>query len=335
MSPGEEALAQVTLDRPIGALHGDHFVFRDNSARRTMGGGMVIDPWPPQRGRRRPQRLWALAALADKDPRRALLQFVSGDPGWIDLNCFELARNLTPAEAAELWRTRDLVRVGAGDAFFGFRHQNWQSLLDRVQAVLALHHQAAPSAPGLEEGRLRAALDLQLPVDVFSAAIGAMARDGTIQRDGPWLKLAGHAARLTPADQRLWERIRRVMERASFNPPRVRDFAALFEEREEEVRRLMRRLARMGRLVEIAQDHFYDRARVADLARVAHHLMRENPDGKITAAAFRDRIGTGRKLAIQILEFFDRTGITAREGDLRRIREDRLAMFGIREVIPE
>lgn len=48
MLPGEEALAQVTLHRPIGALHGGHFVFRDHSARRTMGGGMIIDPWRPQ-----------------------------------------------------------------------------------------------------------------------------------------------------------------------------------------------------------------------------------------------------------------------------------------------
>jgi len=203
MLPDEEALAQVTLDRPISALQGDHFVFRDHSAQRTMGGGIVIDPWPPQRGRKRPQRLLALASLADKDPRQALLQFVSRDPGWVDLKRFELARNLTPAEAAELWRASDLVCVGAGDAFFGFGRQNWQSLSGRVQAVLALHHQAAPSASGLEPGRLRAALDLQLPVKVFSSAIGAMARGGTIQCDGPWLKLAGHAARLTPADQRL------------------------------------------------------------------------------------------------------------------------------------
>jgi len=34
------------------------------------------------------------------------------------------------------------------------------------------------------------------------------------------------------------------------------------------------------------------------------------------------------QLAIQILEFFDRSGMTVREGDLRRTREDRLAMFG-------
>lgn len=50
--------------------------------------------------------------------------------------------------------------------------------------------------------------------------------------------------------------------------------------------------------------------------------------GEVTAAAFRDRIGTGRKLAILILEFFDRAGITSRHGDLRRVQREKLGLFG-------
>jgi selenocysteine-specific elongation factor len=48
----------------------------------------------------------------------------------------------------------------------------------------------------------------------------------------------------------------------------------------------------------------------------------------LTAAVFRDRLDNGRKVAIQILEFFDRAGLTARAGDVRRVRMDRLGMFG-------
>jgi selenocysteine-specific elongation factor len=50
--------------------------------------------------------------------------------------------------------------------------------------------------------------------------------------------------------------------------------------------------------------------------------------GTLTAAAFRDRLANGRKVAIQILEFFDRSGITVRVGDERRVRTDRLSTFG-------
>ena len=39
---------------------------------------------------------------------------------------------------------------------------------------------------------------------------------------------------------------------------------------------------------------------------------------QLNAAALRDRLDNGRKVAIQILEFFDAAGMTTRDGDLRR-----------------
>jgi selenocysteine-specific elongation factor len=51
-------------------------------------------------------------------------------------------------------------------------------------------------------------------------------------------------------------------------------------------------------------------------------------DGLLTAASFRDRLDNGRKVAIQILEFFDKAGVTVRSGDVRRVRQDRVGLFG-------
>jgi len=41
----------------------------------------------------------------------------------------------------------------------------------------------------------------------------------------------------------------------------------------------------------------------------------------------RDRLDNGRNLAIQILEFLDRHGVTLRRGDRRRINQHRLELF--------
>src|SRR5260370_762172 len=95
VAPGDDAFVQFTLDRAVGALHGDRIVFRDQAARRTMGGGLVLDPWPPERGRRRPHPLAALASLAEAEWQRALLRLLSGQPGWVDLTRFALARHST------------------------------------------------------------------------------------------------------------------------------------------------------------------------------------------------------------------------------------------------
>ena len=60
------------------------------------------------------------------------------------------------------------------------------------------------------------------------------------------------------------------------------------------------------------------RNRSSGLPRLPAKSLRNT--GAITAALFRDRIGTGRKLAIQILEFFDASAITRRAGDAHHLR---------------
>ena len=47
-----------------------------------------------------------------------------------------------------------------------------------------------------------------------------------------------------------------------------------------------------------------------------------------TAAEFRDQLDNGRKVAILILEFFDRHGVTVRRGDLRRVVPQKLEQYG-------
>jgi selenocysteine-specific elongation factor len=51
------------------------------------------------------------------------------------------------------------------------------------------------------------------------------------------------------------------------------------------------------------------------LAR-AEAVVRAAPGG-ITVSAFREALGTSRKYAVPLLEHFDRTGVSRRDGDLR------------------
>ena len=113
-----------------------------------------------------------------------------------------------------------------------------------------------------------------------------------------------------------------MLKTAAFQPPRVRDLARSLGHSEEAVRQLLKRLAGMGEVFRVAHDHYFTRAAVADLAAIALDLSEAN--GEARAAAFRDRIGTGRKLAIEILEFFDRIGYTRRIGDGHRVFRDSL-----------
>src|SRR5205085_997017 len=165
-----------------------------------------------------------------------------------------------------------------------------------------------------------------------AAMLHDLAHAGDLALDGAWVRLPGHEVRLTPRDEKLWSRIRPLIGEADrCRPPRVRDIAGVLAAPEADVRRLLKQLSRMGKVDEIAHDHFFLRGTVAEMVAIAAAIAASAPNGEFTAARLRDQLDNGRKIAIQILEFLDRHGVTLRRGDVRRINRHRLDLFGVAE----
>src|SRR5690606_10536351 len=109
IAPGEARIAQIILDRPIGCLHGDRFILRDQSATRTIGGGTVVDPFAPAERRNSPARHKTVAALAAASAEEALRALSAQATEGVDLAAFEAAFNLDEASAADLYRKLGIV----------------------------------------------------------------------------------------------------------------------------------------------------------------------------------------------------------------------------------
>jgi selenocysteine-specific elongation factor len=116
------------------------------------------------------------------------------------------------------------------------------------------------------------------------------------------------------------QKLQPLIAQGRFNPPWVRDLAAVVREPEERVRQVLRKQVTRGAVYQVVRDLFYDTGRIGELAAIAAVIAREH--GGIDAARFRDAIGLGRKRTIQILEFFDRVGITRRINDTHVLRID-------------
>lgn len=321
LEPGETAPVRLTLPRTIGALAHDRVVLRDTGATHTIGGGVVLDPFPPRRGRRTQVRLGHLQAMEAPDALAALRGILAVAPGWTDQAMFMRSRNIPPPERAGLV---DLVPATTAGGLV-LAPAAFEALRDSVVAVLSAHHRSAPELPGLQAERLRLALPDKPPAAGFAGVVDALRQQGIIVQDGAWLRLPDHRISLSPQDEKLWLAARPLIAAERFRPPRARDIAAALGQPENATRTILKRLARVGQLVEIAPDHFFLRETVAEMAAIAAQAV--DADGLLTAAVFRDRLDNGRKVAILILEFFDKVGVTIRTGDVRRVRMDRLGLF--------
>ncbi|TJZ84373.1 SelB C-terminal domain-containing protein [Paracoccus hibiscisoli] len=195
--------------------------------------------------------------------------------------------------------------------------------------MLARLHAENPDLPGLGRERLRMSLTPRLPKDAFLALLRIEAEAGRITLDGAFVRQPGHEVRLSPEDEALWDRISPVLlGDLRFRPPRVRDFATELGADEKEIRRILRLTQKLGRTDQIAHDHFFSRPVTAQMVAILRDVAAATDDGWFTAALFRDRVQNGRKVAIEILDFLDRHGVTLRRGDLRRLNPHRLDLFG-------
>jgi selenocysteine-specific elongation factor len=328
VDPGSEAFVQLVLERTIAAAVGDRFILRHPSDQRTIGGGRFLDLRAPARKRRTPERLDQLAACALEDPAESLATLLVRAPYFVDFSAFARDRALADGEREQLARELALAQIAAPVGVIVVSELTSKRLDESLLAKLAAFHADNPDVPGIGMERLRLQLEPRLPTPAFTAHLRGLAQSHAVALDGAWVRLPQHSVSLTSADERLWMRMRPLLAGdGRFRPPRVREVAGFVSAPEADVRRLMKLIARMGKVDEVAHDHFFLRETVAEMAAIMLDLASAAPDGQFTAAQLRDRLDNGRKVAIQVLEFFDRHGVSLRRGDRRRMNKHRLDLF--------
>lgn len=323
IAPGSDGLVQLVLDQPVGALYGDRFILRDQSAWRTIAGGRVIDPFAAARGRARPERLQVLAAFERETAADALTELLALSPAGVDLAGFARSRNLAAEDADALFQRVPMRRM----ANFALSRAHWEKLQDDTLAALARGHQRAPGRGGLEDATLRRALSPRLPVAVFEAAAAALVDAGKVVRDGANLRLPEHRAVLAPKDAALWKRVKPLLDDAGLRPPSVAEIAGDLSLARHETERFLVRAGRIGLVIRVANNRFYTPDALLELGELAEQIAAGKPDGMFSAADFRDRTGIGRNLAIEIVEYFDRAGFTRRTGNARRVLKPAAEVF--------
>ncbi len=332
IAPGATGLAQLVLDKPVGALHGDRFILRDQSARRTLGGGVIIDPFVRPGRRAAAARNAELAALGAGPVETVLAELVKGQQQGVDLARFERAFNLKPERATQLYADAGIVALGK-DARIGIPVKLRDELRARIPARLRDFHRSQPQAVGMELSALRAELAPKLPLEAFQAIARGLADDRQVQINGSAVRLPGHDATANPEDERMWQALQPALQAGGASPPPIAELALKLKLKEAALKDFLHRKSRTGEIMRVKPDRFYLRSTVASLAATAQALAQGNPGGTFTAAQYRDAVGVGRGLAIEILEFLDTLAITQRVGDARKMRKDFAATLGHAEPL--
>ncbi len=149
---GDGQLVQLVFDAPVCAMCGDRFIARDSSATHTLGGGVVLDPDPPQRRRRSTARLAWLRALEQLAAGAGVVPLLQQAPAGIPLT--SLQRYCRRA-ADQIELPEDARRIATREDTVIILALHWQALREQVITSLRGWHERRPDEPGVDSGRLQ------------------------------------------------------------------------------------------------------------------------------------------------------------------------------------
>jgi len=315
IAPGDHGLVQIVTERDIGALRGDRFILRDQSAWRTMAGGTVIDPFAPARGRARPERLSILRCMECEPVEKALLSLLQENSGGVDISRFVRTWNLVPKDATAL--IDQIVPKKGGN--YGFSGEHWKGWVAKINAALKAFHTDNKDAQGIASAGLHKLVGRALPKDAFVQMIGELSENGTVLVKDAMVRLVEHRAQLAPKDEALWKKLEPIFEACDPRPPSLGDMADEAGADIKAVEQFLIRASRIGKVVQVSAKCFLQCGTLEKLGAMAEAIAKA--DGSLTIKAFRDQSGIGRNAIIEVAEYFDRIGFTVRRGNERDIRK--------------
>lgn len=325
VQPRSSAYAQIALAEPLVLCRGDRFVLRDQTAERTLGGGVVVLSKAERHRRSAGEMGPRLQLLAEGDDAARLHTVLALASSFaIEPAEAALGAGLSAEGLAELVRgsggasSRVLALPSSGDPEWLMAAERAHAYLKSLLDAVAAYHRQHANLPGVDLEHLRGALVPVADPRLFRLLIEHLLAEAALVRRGNLVHLPQHAVSLGGADSELARRVAAAIAAGGLMPPIVKDLAEQLKVDAKKVATVAAVLVERGELVRVAADLYYSRTTLEEIeARLRDLLARE---GEVTAAGFRDLISASRKYCIPLLDYFDRAAVTIRVGDVRRLR---------------
>jgi selenocysteine-specific elongation factor len=317
----QTAYCQLMLAEPLLVLRDDHFIIRDETAQRTLAGGRVINPWAQRHRKSESNLLQSRLAVLDHGGTTELTEaFIETSPSFASpIEPIAQFLNVREEEIRDsIEKMTNLRPIHAEGERVYTTHSRWQTLRERIFQALKDFHASHALVPGMDMEEVRGKLPFELSPKIFRAVVDALVGEKTIAKEENLLRLWDHRIQLGGQDKSLMERIKKILGEQPLAPPDLKDIEKQLAIGRNKLNEVIRLMEREGSVVRVTSDLYF----LATCVEKVKGMLYQNlaAKGEITAAAFRDLLGSSRKYTIALLEYFDREGTTVRIGDTRRLK---------------
>ena len=313
MAPGDDALVQMTLDRPLLAHRGDRFIIRSYSPMVTIGGGVVIDAEPQKHKRFRSEVTQRLHDLASGDlgfwlqkldelqvARVKDLEKQTGTGREQLLQGLEKLKAAGQVELfAEQWVTADRVR-------------SWKQQLPQIVTEYQQQHHLSH---GIPRATLQSRLAGKLAPKGFEVLLQWALSENLIVLNRDLVASPDWQPQPTAAETQILKNLEQYFRTSGFQVKNNKDVLIQLglEGLDSEV--YFSYLVLEGSLVRLNQESSLHMESYRQAEKFLIDIFQQQET--MTLAEFRDKLGSGRKQVQALLELFDSYKFTRRVDDKR------------------
>ncbi len=315
IQPGETALAQLVTDRPILCCHGDRFLLRDHGETATLGGGFVLDPQVQKDRKSSVARLHFLAAMKHGDIEDAISAALHDAHCTLDYGALLRSWNIDAADRPGM-HLPGIARIQSQHTEIWLAESRWAGLKKSVLDTIITLHRDNPNEAGFKPSVVASAALPTRSQPFFQPAIVALMKSGDVLINDSLL-VAKENAEIASSDTHEWLVVSACLQKHAQQIPTLTQLQQECGIDRQTLLQCIGRAQREDKLVKINAKRYALTSILRECAQAALDLTSDQPE--LTVAKYRDHLGCGRNIAVDILEYFDGIRFTRRVGEARII----------------
>ena len=304
-----QGFAEIILDTPLHIAVGDKLILRSGDDQQTLAGAVVVEIDSPKRHKRTEARLAEVAQLAAAQMPSAYAAVYLAQKA-VEAAKLQWILQLSEAELAAL-------DLGSSQKWLyqaGFKQQLQAQVLEKM----ATYHAEHQDQLGVTKARLYRMALLAQPEALANFLIDTLIEEKQLLQTRGWIHLPDHRIEFDAKELPIWQQIQPLFA-ATTQALWVREVAQALSLDETFTRNLLYKAGKLGYLIPIVKDRFLLSEQIAAFADLIRAFIAEH--GEISVNQLRDEIQYGRKLTVQLMEYFDRMGFLRRKGNVHLLRD--------------
>lgn len=326
LEPNETAFAQIRLNEPLPVSRGDHFIVRLLSPSRVIGGGTILNARPKRRTTLNENDSNLLTALARNDEAEICTAIIDSSTTPVSLTEIKQITGLSSKRIGQLLSEQT---TGKGKPrYVQLSHDTEQYFAQKpviqkqvmtLENILLNFHAENPAKTGISKGALQQKLPYHLEEGCFEAVLEESIRQEKIVIHEGEISHPKASAGARNLEEQTAQTLESLLVSYGATPPVVADLfveAGIDQSRGAKALTLLeqqQKTCRISKTLCFAKpvlDAFYEKTKA---------YLLENEQG--SATQLKEAMGTSRKYAIPLLEYFDDQKLTIRKGDVRVLPE--------------